>query len=169
MTNSKTVSDRVDLDFIPTVGAGGYQLSNPSVLDMMALRASLEVFDKTTMTSLRRKSVALAGYLEYVLQPLIDRGYFAVITPRLPEERGAQLSLFFATGMQEVFTRLKRKGIMCDDRKPNVIRIAPTALYNTFEEIWEFVIALREILAEMRNEGNGHERLDISTYDQFIT
>lgn len=141
------------LDFVPILGAGGYQLSNPSVLDMMALRASLETFNKTNIVALREKSMALTGYLEYVLQPLVDQGYFSIITPRDPRERGAQLSLFFDQGsMEEIYDKLTRSGIICDDRKPNVIRVSPAPLYNTFEEVWEFVIALREILAEVRND-----------------
>jgi kynureninase len=135
------------LDFVPIMGAGGFQLSNPSVLDMMAMRASLEIFGKTTMSSLRQKSVSLTGYLEHLLQPLVDHGYFSIITPKDPEERGAQLSLFFAEEMMEdVFMRPGHKGVICDDRKPNVIRVSPAPLYNTFEEVWEFVIILREIL-----------------------
>ena len=140
------------LDFVPILGAGGYQLSNPSVLDMMALRASLEIFNKTNMAALRKKSMALTGYLEYVLQPLVDQGCFSIITPRDPRERGAQLSLSFDQGsMEEIYEKLTRRGIICDDRKPNVIRVSPAPLYNTFEEVWEFVIALREILVEVRN------------------
>jgi len=128
-------------------------LSNPSVLDMMALRASLEIFSKTSMTSIRQKSIALTGYLEHVLQPLVDQGHFTIITPRATEERGAQLSLFFdETVMMEVYERLGRRGVVCDDRKPNVIRISPAPLYNTFEEIWEFVMIFREILADLRSE-----------------
>jgi kynureninase len=132
-------------------------LSNPSVLDMMALKASLEVFAKTTMQALRQRSIALTGYLEHILQPLVDRGYFSIITPREPEQRGAQLSLVFEEGvMEEVFLKLGQRGAICDDRKPNVIRVSPTALYNTFEEIWEFVMILREILLEIR--GGAHVR-----------
>jgi len=138
---------------VPIIGAGGYQLSNPSVLDMMALRASLEVFQKTSISALRQKSIALTGYLEYILQPLVDQGHFSIITPREPIERGAQLSLFFEKEvMEQVFLQLGRRGVICDDRKHNVIRVSPTALYNTFEEIWEFVMILREILADLRNE-----------------
>jgi kynureninase len=139
------------LDFIPIPGAGGYQLSNPSVIDMMALRGSLEVFAKTDMSTLRRKSVALTGYLGYLLQTLVDKGHFTIITPDTPEERGSQLSLFFEQEvMEEVFVRLGRKGAICDDRKPNVIRVSPAALYNTFEEVWAFVMILKEVLAELR-------------------
>ena len=135
---------------MPIIGAGGYQLSNPSVLDMMALRASLEVFGKTNMSELRQKSIALTGYLEYIMQPLVDQGHFTIITPREPLERGAQLSLFFDEGvMEQVFVRLGQKGVICDDRKPNVIRVSPVALYNTFEDIWEFAMILREILTDL--------------------
>ena len=138
---------------MPIIGAGGYQLSNPSVLDMMALRASLEVFGKTNISALRQKSIALTGYLEHIIQPLVDQGHFTIITTREPLERGAQLSLFFDEGvMQQVFVRLGQKGVICDDRKPNVIRVSPVPLYNTFEEIWEFVMILREILVDIQNK-----------------
>lgn len=153
MTNSTTPQNIAKSDFVPIIGAGGYQLSNPSVLDMMALRASLETFSKTNISSLRQKSIALTGYLEYILQPLVDQGHFSIITPHEPLERGSQLSLFFDEGiMEEVFVRLGRRGVICDDRKPNVIRVSPVALYNTFEEIWEFVMILKEILSDLRNE-----------------
>jgi kynureninase len=154
MTNSiLKVFVFLTLDFVPIIGAGRYQLSNPSVLDMMALRASLEVFGKTNMSALRQKSTALTGYLEYILQPLVDQQYFSIITPREPNERGAQLSLFFDEEvMEQVFLRLGRRGVICDDRKPNVIRVSPAALYNNFEEIWEFVMILREILVDIRME-----------------
>ena len=148
----QSFGEETDVDFVPILGAGGYQLSNPSVLDMMALRASLEVFGKTNMTALRQKSVALTGYLEYLLQPLVAQGHFAIITPSNAEERGAQLSLFFEEVLMEtVFRRLGERGIVCDDRKPNVIRVSPAPLYNTFGEIWEFVMVLREILSDLRN------------------
>jgi kynureninase len=143
---------RTNKEFVPIIGAGGYQLSNPSVLDMMALRASLEVFAKTNMAALRERSMALTGYLEYILQPLVDQGHFNIITPRDPQERGAQLSLYFDEGVMEtVFDRLAKRGVICDDRKPNVIRVSPAPLYNTFEEVWEFVMTLRDLLLDLRN------------------
>lgn len=141
-----------DVEFVPIIGAGGYQLSNPSVLDMMALRASLEVFSKTNMAALRERSMALTGYLEYILQPLVDEGHFTILSPRNPAERGAQLSLFFDEGVMEtVFDRLTKRGIICDDRKPNVIRVSPAPLYNTFDEVWEFAMTLRDLLLDLRN------------------
>ena len=154
MTNGKRCCSVIpsDLEFVSITGAGGYQLSNPSVLDMMALRASLEVFAKTNMAALRERSIALTGYLEYILQPLVDQGYFTIITPREPQERGAQLSLYFDEGVMEtVFDRLTKRGVICDDRKPNVIRVSPAPLYNTFEEVWEFVMTLRDLLLDLRN------------------
>jgi len=120
---------------------------------MMALRASLEVFGKTNISVLRQKSIVLTGYLEHILQPLVNQGHFIIITPREPLERGAQLSLFFDDNVMElVFLRLGQKGVICGDRKPNVIRVTPTSLYNTFEEICEFVMILRDILEDLRNE-----------------
>jgi kynureninase len=152
MTNGIFEYSLVDIEFVPILGARGFQLSNPSVLDMMALRASLETFNKTNMAALRERSIALTGYLEYILQPLADQGHFKIITPRNPDERGAQLSLHFDIGiMEDAYNKLTRRGVICDDRKPNVIRVSPAPLYNTFEEIWEFVIVLREILTELKN------------------
>lgn len=119
---------------------------------MMALRASLDVFAKTNISALREKSIALTGYLEYMLQPLVEQGHFSIITPSNPQERGAQLSLFFEENiMEDIFVRLGGRGVVCDDRKPNVIRVSPAPLYNKFEEIWEFVMILREILADVKN------------------
>jgi kynureninase len=160
MTNGTALPNLSDLEFASIIGAGGYQLSNPSVLDMMALQASLKTFAKTNMATLRQKSVALTGYLEHILQSLAGEDHFSIITPQNPNARGAQLSLFFEEGVMEaVYSKLGERGIICDDRKPNVIRVSPAPLYNTFEEIWEFVMALREVLAEIRNGGgqmNGH-------------
>jgi kynureninase len=127
-------------------------LSNPSVLDMMALRASLETFNKTDMVTLREKSIALTGYLEYLLQPLERQGHLSIITPRAPQERGAQLSLYFEGGVEKLYSQLARMGVICDARKPNVIRVAPAALYNTFGEVWEFVTVLRELLDGIQSQ-----------------
>ncbi|KAK9240193.1 pyridoxal phosphate-dependent transferase [Lipomyces kononenkoae] len=126
-------------------GAAGFQLSNPSVLDTMALLGSLTVFGNYTMTALRAKSVALTGYLETILLSRFPDRPFSIITPSDPDQRGAQLSLAFdGDMMEEVNQVLQDNGVTCDERKPDVIRIAPTPLYNSFEDVWEFVEELRK-------------------------
>lgn len=111
---------------------------------MNAILASLEVFSDATMPAIRKKSVELTAYLERLLLSYpTNNGEsrpFSIITPSDPAQRGAQLSVRLAPGlMEEVFSRLQANGIILDERKPDVIRIAPSPLYNTFSEIWAFV------------------------------
>jgi kynureninase len=124
-------------DFVPREGADGWQVSNPPILAMAPLRASLEIFAEAGMESLRRKSVVLTGYLLW----LIDRAgrkRFEVITPRSSDERGCQLSLRILDRPAETLEALEANGVVCDFRPPDVVRIAPVPLYNTFHEVWRF-------------------------------
>ncbi|KAL4785286.1 pyridoxal phosphate-dependent transferase [Aspergillus varians] len=138
----RSVRFRMDNKFKPTPGAGGFQLSNPSAIDLACLCASLSVFDETSMTELRRKSVQLTAYLEHLLlkDTTEDTRPFRIITPSNPEERGAQLSILLKPGLlQNVAHRLQEAAIVCDKREPGVVRVAPAPLYNTFSEVWLFV------------------------------
>ncbi|KAI8926683.1 pyridoxal phosphate-dependent transferase [Entophlyctis helioformis] len=130
----------MDNTFVPIAGANSYRLSNPCVLAVVAMAASLQVFGKTDMQTLRQKSLLLTGFLELLLDEV--RGdKFQIITPRDPAQRGCQLSLLFTSAetTQRVFAELSRQGVVCDERKPDVIRIAPAPLYNTFEDVHHFV------------------------------
>lgn len=143
----KTRFDMNIEQFDSLYGAQGYQISNPSVLNMVSLLGSLEIFSKASMPSIRQKSILLTGYLEYLLLTLCSEAHFTIITPRNPEERGAQLSLRFHEDFtQIVFDQLEANGIIVDLRKPDVIRVAPVPLYNTFEEVFDFVSILKKIL-----------------------
>ncbi|KAJ9255808.1 hypothetical protein DTO207G8_2825 [Paecilomyces variotii] len=130
--------------FVPQPGAAGYQVSNPSVLDLNAVVAGLEIFNRTSMAELRKKSLHLTGYLEHLLlkYPLDaspEDKPFTIITPSNPEERGAQLSLRLQEGLLDrVLEILEEHGVVVDERKPDVIRVAPAPLYNTYSEVWEF-------------------------------
>jgi len=131
-------------EFIPVASADGWQISNPPILSMAPLRASLAVFDEAGgMEPLRAKSSRLTSYLEFLLT---DRGSkkFTVITPRNPEERGCQLSIQAHEHPKELLKKLETAGVKCDFREPNVIRVAPTPLYNTFHEVWRFTTILGE-------------------------
>ena len=131
-------------DFIPVPSADGWQISNPPIFSMAPLRASLGVFDQAGgMGPLRAKSIKLTGYLEYLLESAPSEDY-TVITPRSPNERGCQLSILAHEHPKELFGKIEAAGVKCDFREPNVIRVAPTPLYNTFHEVWRFAQILIE-------------------------
>jgi kynureninase len=125
-------------EFIPVQSADAWQISNPPILAMAPLRASLAIFDEAGgMEPLRAKSIQLTGYFQF----LLDRApseTFTVITPHAPNERGCQLSILVHEHPKELFAKLEAAGVKCDFREPNVIRAAPTPLYNTFHEVWRF-------------------------------
>jgi kynureninase len=126
--------------FIPMPGADGWQLSNFPVLSGAALLASLQVFEKAGIYNLRKKSVLLTGYLEFLLNQITNlRESFSVITPTDPMQRGCQLSILMHQNGKSVFQKLTRAGIIADWREPGVIRVAPVPLYNRFEDVFEFV------------------------------
>ena len=124
-------------DFQPMPGAEGWQLSNPSIMSMAPLRASLEIFADAGMQQLRNKSESLTGYLEFLLDQ--DKSSkFTIITPREPERRGAQLSIRIHQGGRAVCDRLIGEGILCDWREPDILRVAPVPLYNTYSDVHRF-------------------------------
>ncbi len=129
--------------FMPQKGAAGWQMSNAPVFNMVAHRASLDLFAKAGMTALREKSLKLTAYMEYLLRQL-DHLAFKIITPADPARRGCQLSLLFEENGRAVFERLTANGVIADWREPNVIRIAPVPLYNTFEDCFRFYEILKD-------------------------
>ncbi len=131
-------------DFEPMVGAEAWQLSNPPILPLAALRASMEIFDKVGMVALREKSERLTGYFEYLISELNTNENVRVITPSDPKQRGCQLSLQAKENGRAIFDRLTERGVIADWREPDVIRLAPVPLYNRFVEVWEFVKILTE-------------------------
>jgi kynureninase len=124
-------------EFVPRAGADGWQLSNPPILAMAPLRASLQIFEEAGMESLRRKSVVLTGYLEWLLDRTAGNR-LEVITPRDPDARGCQLSLRVLDRPEEARAALEAAGVVLDFRPPDVLRVAPVPLYNTFREVWRF-------------------------------
>lgn len=130
---------------MPITGAAGFQLGNPSVLATTALLASLEIFGLTSMTSIRARSMALTGYLEDLLLATSQEEPYKIITPSSPVERGAQLSLRLNSGLLAgVMKHLEDSGVVVDERKPDVIRVAPAPLYNSFCDVWDFVHFFKE-------------------------
>lgn len=132
-------------DFDAIVGAEGWQLSNPPILSMAAIRASLAVFAEAGFDNLRNKSKKLTGYLEYLIDEMNNEA-ITVITPRNPEERGCQLSIQVKNADKSLHTKLTDSGVISDWREPDVIRIAPTPLYNSFEDVYRFAQKLKSVL-----------------------
>ena len=119
-------------------GVDGWQVSNFPVLPGAALLASLEIFQQAGIKNLRKKSLLLTGYLEFLLNE-IQSDSFQIITTNKKEERGCQLSIYMNKNGKKVFDKITKAGIFADWREPNVIRVAPVPLYNTFEEVFRFV------------------------------
>src|SRR5947209_6538141 len=131
-------------EFIPVASADGWQISNPPIFSMAPLRASLAIFDQAGgMESLRAKSMKLTGYLDFLLTEIGSKK-FTVITPREPDARGCQLSILAHEHPKQLHEELVAADVKCDFREPNVIRVAPTPLYNTFHEVWRFAKILVE-------------------------
>lgn len=142
--NKKTrFNMRKDFDALP--GAEGWQLSNPPILSMAAIRASLDTFAEAGFENLRKKSISLTGFLEFLLDEM-NNDAINVITPRIAEERGCQLSIQVKNADKSLHTKLTQAGVVSDWREPDVIRIAPTPLYNSFEDVFLFSEKLKKVL-----------------------
>ncbi|GAA5829962.1 hypothetical protein JCM3766R1_006717 [Sporobolomyces carnicolor] len=178
--HSKETRFDMPSEYSPLPGAAGWQFSNPSVIDVVSLLASLQVFEQSKsvddtdgserhlLANLRKKSIDLTGYLEHLLQSnpfylppsqfppsqATDRLSFTIITPSEPSRRGCQLSLLFSpeSSMQPIFDRLRNRGILGDERKPGVIRFGPTPLYNTFEDVRETAQSVEAVMKELQGE-----------------
>ena len=133
--------------FQPMPGADGWQLSNVNVISTASHLAALELFDEVGIEKLRKKSLKLTGYLEFLIKDIAgDSGIFEIITPSDPEQRGCQLSIFFHKDGRRLFDALAAAGVIADWREPNVIRIAPVPLYNRFEDVYQFAHILKKNL-----------------------
>lgn len=139
--------------FVPQAGAAGWQLSNAQVLPMAAHKASLEIFDEAGIENLRAKSEKLTSFLYFLIEQINERQgrtVFNIITPNNIQERGCQLSILTdETTGRPIFDWITKKGVIADWRKPNVIRVAPVPLYNTFSEVLRFANLLEAALKEV--------------------
>jgi kynureninase len=132
-------------EFKPLRGAEGWQISNPPILQMAALWASLEIFDRAGMERLRQKSVKLTAYLEFLIRSIQD-DRIEIITPSSPSERGCQLSIRVKDANRTLFQAITAEGVFADWREPDVIRVAPVPLYNTFQDVYRFYEILKHAL-----------------------
>lgn len=124
-------------EYIPIPTAESWQLSNPPILQLASLKASLDIFDEAGMKSLRQKSLQLTSYLEMLIKKKSNDN-IEIITPSDSSQRGCQLSLRILNDGKNLYKKLIEQGVICDWREPDVIRVAPVPLYNTFEEVWKF-------------------------------
>lgn len=129
---------------IPT--AEGWQLSNAPVLSMAAHKASLDIFEEAGMAQLHAKRKKLSGYLHYVLNEINRDSIVEIITPAHEEERGCQVSMLMKQKGRETFDALTEQGVIADWREPNVIRVAPVPLYNSFMDVWRLGEIIRQII-----------------------
>jgi kynureninase len=129
---------QMDADFQPMVGADGWQLSNPPILALAPLRASMEIFSEAGMEALRAKSMSLTGYMEFLLGREASPK-FSIITPREQERRGAQLSIRLPGDGRKVCDRLASAGVIGDWREPDTFRVAAVPLYNSYQDVYRFV------------------------------
>ncbi len=139
-------------EFLPFGGAYSWQVSTPSILSMIPLMASFEVFEEVGFANFRKKSelhtASLLELLESVSSTYL-KPPFEVITPKNPDQRGCQLSLLIYNDCKQCLEKLEHNGVICDFRPPNVIRVTPSPFYNTYHDIYEFVCHLSKSLISM--------------------
>lgn len=142
---------KMEKGFKPIAGAEGWLLSNSNILPLAAQRASLEMFEEAGMDRLRQKSLHLTGYLEWMLCHEVgcEQWGLEIITPNNPLARGCQLSLFVHKGGKAVFDKIDDAGVIGDWREPNVIRVAPAPLYNSYMDVYRFCKILQGALQEV--------------------
>jgi len=141
--NEESIRFKMEKGFIPKANASGWNISTAQVMNMVCLKASLEMFEEIGMEKIRQKSIQLTAYLEYLLNQLPSLN-FEIITPKNAMERGAQLSLYFSENGKNIHDKMIENGIIVDYREPGVIRVAPAPLYCSFEDVFRFYCILRD-------------------------
>ena len=135
---------------IPT--AEGWQLSNAPVFSMAVHKAALDIFDEAGMEAIVKKGRAMSAYLIFVLNE-VNRHFgnelIKIITPLQAEERGCQVSMIIEKNGKAIFDYLMENGVSAGWREPEVIRVAPVPLYNSFEEVWKFGNIIKEKISAM--------------------
>ncbi|MEO6454366.1 MAG: kynureninase [Ginsengibacter sp.] len=140
---------KMEKDFKPIQTAEGWQLSNPSILDMASHRAAIDIFDEAGFSNLLKKSKYLTGFALYILEEInqsCGSELIKIITPLDEDEHGCQVSMLINKNGKQIFENLKANGVLGDWREPNVIRIAPVPLYNSYEDVYRFGNILSNLL-----------------------
>ena len=139
----------MEKEFEPIPTAEGWQLSTPSLLNMSAHNASLDIFEEAGFENVVAKMKKLSAFLFFILDDInasSSKKIIEIITPRNEKEHGCQVSILMMEKGKEVFESLKNNSVIVDWREPNVIRLAPTPLYNTFEDVCKFGQIIKSIL-----------------------
>ena len=140
--NDEATRFKMEKGFIAKPTASGWNMSTAQVFNTVNLKASLTIFEEAGIQNLRSKSIALTGYLAFLLEQLTSLS-FTLITPSDPNQRGAQLCLFFEEKGKEIYQKMKDHGIIVDYREPGVIRVAPAPLYCSFKDVYRFYEILK--------------------------
>ena len=140
--NDEATRFKMEKGFTAKPTASGWNISTAQVFNTVNLKASLTIFEEAGMQNLRSKSIALTGYLAFLLEQLTSLS-FTLITPSNPTQRGAQLCLFFEEKGKEIYQKMKDHGIIVDYREPGVIRVAPAPLYCSFKDVYRFYEILK--------------------------
>jgi len=135
--NEESIRFKMEKGFIPKTNASGWNISTAQVLNTVSLKASLAVFDEAGIENIRKKSIRLTAYLEFLLKQLTNLS-FEIITPDNSHERGAQLCLYFKQQGKAIHDKMIENGIIVDYREPGVIRVAPAPLYCSYEDVYNF-------------------------------
>lgn len=143
--NDPATRFRMGPEFVPVASADAWQLSNPPILALAPVKASLDIFDRAGIAAIRDKSVKLTGYMEFLIQNWCG-GKVRSLTPREAGQRGAQLSLVVPGAGRAIETKLHERGVWVDYREPDVFRAAAAGLYNSFGDVRRFVGILREVI-----------------------
>lgn len=141
--NDEQTRFRMEKGFLPKSNASGWNISTAQVFNTVCLKASLELFDQAGINKLRKKSIRLTGYLEYLIKQLPNLAC-EIITPAEPESRGAQLCLFFTERGRDIHDKMIEDGIIVDYREPGVIRVAPSPMYCSYQDVYDFYTILRD-------------------------
>lgn len=142
---------KMEKGFEPIPTAEGWQLSNAPVLSMAAHKASMDIFEEAGMNRLLEKSQWLSGFLHFILNDINDKQsqkFIEIITPAEAKQRGCQVSMLMLQKGKEIFNALTMHGVVADWREPNVIRVAPVPLYNSFEEVWRFGEIVKNVITD---------------------
>lgn len=137
---------KMEPEFKVMSGAEGWQLSNPPILSLAAVKASLDIFHEIGIDKLRVKSMQLTGYLSFLLGSLKSDKFF-IMTPSVPGQRGCQLSIVVKKDGKKVFQELAKQGIICDWREPDCMRVAPVPLYNSYSDVYKFFEVFKKAIA----------------------
>ena len=151
------------IEFEHARSAGGWQISSPAILSSAPLQGSLDIILEAGIESIRQKSLKITSYLMYLVDELLSKKPydFSVGTPREAERRGGHVAVEHKEAMR-ISEALRARGVICDFRPPNIIRIAPAPLYNTFHEVWQLVQHLKDIIQDREYERIGEQRKPIS-------